>query len=351
MMPVAQPDPPEPPLFKGGGWVVLAHGGGGRTMHDLLERLILPAFRNAALEARHDAAVMEIGGVRLAFTTDSYVVSPYVFPGGDIGTMAVYGTINDLAMAGARPVCLSASLILEEGFPMDGLQRVVASMGKSARAAGVEIVTGDTKVVDRGKGDGIFINTSGVGVVEHSLMIAPSSIRSGDAVIVSGDLGRHGIAVMAVREGLSFETTMESDTAPLWRVVEAILAAGIEIHCLRDLTRGGLANALVEIAETAKVSIQIDETAIPVRDEVRGACEVLGLDPLYVANEGRFVAFVPRRDAEWAVRLMHSDPGGAEACVIGWVSENSAGLVTAKTALGTDRIVDMFSGEQLPRIC
>lgn len=331
--------------------VILAHGGGGRIMHDLLESLILPSFRNPALEARHDAAVVEIGGARLAFTTDSYVVSPYVFPGGDIGTLAVNGTINDLAMAGARPVYLSASLILEEGFPMDALRRVVASMSESARAAGVEIVTGDTKVVDRGKGDGVFINTAGIGWVEHALSIGPTSVRAGDAIIVSGDIGRHGIAIMAIREGLSFETTIESDTAPLWDAVEALLNAGIEIHCLRDLTRGGLASALVEIAEAGHVGVEIDESRIRVREDVQGACEILGLDPMYVANEGRFVAFVPRNDSERTVSLMRACPGGSDACVIGSVCENSAGLVTAKTSLGTKRIVDMFSGEQLPRIC
>ena len=331
--------------------IALAHGGGGRMMHDLLERLILPAFRNPSLETRHDAGVLELGGVRFAFTTDSYVVSPYVFPGGDIGALAVNGTVNDLAMAGARPLCLSASLILEEGCPMVAVEAVVASMARAAREAHVDIVTGDTKVVDRGKGDGIFVNTSGVGVVEHSRKIGPARVQEDDVVILSGDIGRHGIAIMAAREGLAFETTIESDTAPLWPLVHALLSAGIEIHCLRDLTRGGLASALVEIAEAAGLSIEIDERKIPVSPEVRGACEILGFDPLYVANEGRFIAFLPERDAERARAVLRACPLAAEAVVIGEVSRKRPGTVTAKTALGTTRFVDMFSGEQLPRIC
>jgi hydrogenase expression/formation protein HypE len=331
--------------------IALAHGGGGRMMHDLLERLILPAFRNPSLETRHDAAILALGGVRFAFTTDSYVVSPYVFPGGDIGVLAVNGTLNDLAMAGARPLCLSVSLILEEGCPMVAVESVVASMGRAAREAHVDIVTGDTKVVDRGKGDGIFVNTSGVGVLEHSQRIGPASVQQDDVLILSGDIGRHGIAIMAEREGLAFETTIQSDTASVWPLVDALLSAGIEIHCLRDLTRGGLASALVEIAEAAGLSIEIDERHIPVGPEVRGACEILGFDPLYVANEGRFIAFLPERDAERARAVLRACPLAAEAVVIGAVSGKRPGTVTAKTALGTTRFVDMFSGEQLPRIC
>ncbi len=331
--------------------VMLAHGGGGRIMHDLLERLIVPTFHNPAMETRHDAAVVGVGDARIAFTTDSYVVSPYFFPGGDIGVLAVNGTVNDLAMAGARPVCLSAALILEEGCPMAAVERVVASMARSAEEAGVTIVTGDTKVVDRGKGDGIFVNTAGVGIVEQVDPIAPSQVRPGDAILVSGDLGRHGIAIMAAREGLAFETTIESDTAPLWSLVDSLLRANIPCHCLRDLTRGGLASALVEVAEAAGVPIEIDETRIPVCDQVRGACEMLGLDPAYVANEGRLVAFVPAADAERAVRAMRTHPAGRQACAIGTVTGDRQGVVTARTALGTLRYVDMFSGEQLPRIC
>jgi hydrogenase expression/formation protein HypE len=330
------------------GRVLLAHGGGGRLMHSLLETLILPAFRNPMLEERHDGAVFDIPG-RIAFTTDSYVVKPAFFPGGDIGSLAVHGTVNDLAMCGARPVCLSAAFILEEGFAMENLRRITESMRVAARD--VPIVTGDTKVVDRGKGDGIYITTAGVGVVEHSFNIGPASVRPGDAVLLSGDLGRHGIAVLAHREGLAFETTIESDTAPLWNEVSALLHARVTIHCMRDLTRGGLASALNEIAGAAGVSIALNESAIPVTDDVRGACEILGLDPLYVANEGRFVCFVPAAETDRALAALRSTSGAQSAVMAGHVSEAPAGRVTLKSALGATRILDMLSGEQLPRIC
>ncbi|MEK6799875.1 MAG: hydrogenase expression/formation protein HypE [Planctomycetota bacterium] len=331
--------------------VVLAHGGGGRLMHDLLERMILPAFANPALAARHDGAAIRAGSLRLAFTTDSFVVSPHRFPGGDIGVLAVHGTLNDLAMCGARPLALSAALILEEGFSMAELQAVIQSMAGAARRAGVDIVTGDTKVVERGKGDGLYVTTAGVGVIEHDATIDPQSVRRGDAIVVSGDLGRHGIAVMAAREGLRFETTLESDTAFLWPQVDALLQAGVEIHGLRDLTRGGLAGALVEIAEAGAVPIEIEEDQVPVCEEVRGACEILGLDPMFVANEGRFVAFVPSAQADRAVSILRSLANASNACRLGSVRGDRAGTVTARTALGTLRVVDMFSGEQLPRIC
>jgi hydrogenase expression/formation protein HypE len=274
-----------------------------------------------------------------------------VFPGGDIGTLAVNGTVNDLAMCGARPRFVSAGFILEEGLPMDTLWRIVSSMRTAAEAAGVTIVTGDTKVVDRGKGDGLYINTAGIGVIEHAQVIAPMSVRAGDVVLLSGDLGRHGMAVMAVREGLAFESTIESDCAPLAAPVLDLLDAGIAVHCLRDLTRGGLASALVEIAQASGLHIRLEEPAIPVREDVRGACELLGFDPLYVANEGRFVAFVPAADADRARRRLaaHSVSGGATP--IGVVSDQPAGMVTLRTALGTTRVVDLLSGEQLPRIC
>jgi hydrogenase expression/formation protein HypE len=331
--------------------ILLAHGGGGRLMHQLIEEVIVPAFRNPVLDVRHDSAVFEMGGVRLAFTTDSYVVRPLFFPGGDIGTLAVNGTVNDLAMAGARPLYLSASFVLEEGLPIETLRRVLESMRRAADAAGVRIVTGDTKVVDRGKGDGIFITTSGVGRIEHALTIAPSGVRSGDAVLLSGDLGRHGMAIMAVREGLAFETTIESDCAPLAGLVADLLSGGIEVHCLRDLTRGGLASALIEIAEVARLRVHIRESAIPVGEEVRGACEILGFDPLYVANEGRCVCFVPAGQAERALCILHAHPLGKDASLIGTVSEGPSGLVTIESRIGATRIVDMLSGEQLPRIC
>jgi hydrogenase expression/formation protein HypE len=331
--------------------VQLAHGGGGRRMHELLEGLLLPSFSSEQLLQRHDGATLQIAGARLAFTTDSYVVKPMFFPGGDIGTLAINGTVNDLAMCGARPLYLSSAFILEEGFPMESLRRVVESMRIAAAAAQVQLVTGDTKVVDKGKGDGIFVNTAGIGVVEHGLNIAPSAVLPGDVVLLSGDVGRHGIAVMAMREGLSFETAIESDCAPLWEPVAALLLAGIEIHCLRDLTRGGLSSGLIEIAETAKVRISIDELSVPVREDVVGACEILGLDPLYLANEGRFIAIVPEHESARALDVLsrHDVSGGAVR--IGRVSEQPAGMVTMKSRLGTERVLDMLSGEQLPRIC
>ena len=331
--------------------VQLAHGGGGRRMHELLEGLLLPSFKNELLLERHDGATLNIAGARLAFTTDSYVVKPLFFPGGDIGTLAINGTVNDLAMCGARPLYLSSAFILEEGFPMESLRRVVESMRITADEVRVQLVTGDTKVVDKGKGDGIFVNTAGIGVVEHSLKIAPSSVRPGDVILLSGDLGRHGIAIMAMREGLSFETTIESDCAPLWQPIAALLAAGIEIHCLRDLTRGGLSSGLIEIAEAAAMRISIDELTIPVREDVAGACEILGLDPLYLANEGRFIAFVPEHETARALDILNQHAVSSGAIKIGQVQEKPAGMVTMNSRMGTERILDMLSGEQLPRIC
>ncbi|MGB8888955.1 MAG: hydrogenase expression/formation protein HypE [Candidatus Korobacteraceae bacterium] len=331
--------------------VQLAHGGGGRRMHELLEGLLLPSFGNEFLLERHDGATLTIGGARLAFTTDSYVVRPLFFPGGDIGTLAIHGTVNDLAMCGGRPLYLSSALILEEGLSMETLRRVVESMRASAALAGVQLVTGDTKVVDKGKGDGIFINTAGIGVVEHDVSIAPKNVRPGDAILLSGDIGRHGIAIMATREGLSFEGTVESDCAPLWEPVKALLDAKVAVHCLRDLTRGGLSSGLIEIAEAAGVRNAIQEGSIPVREEVEGACEILGLDPLYLANEGRFVAFVPEQEAARTLDILRRLAVSSGAVRIGTVLDGPAGMVTMKTQLGTDRIVDMLSGEQLPRIC
>lgn len=326
--------------------VQMAHGSGGKLMHSLLEKLVLPAFSNPLLETHHDGAVFAAGNTKLAFSTDSYVVRPLFFPGGDIGALAINGTVNDLAMCGARPLYLSAGFILEEGLPMETLWQVIQSMQSAAEDAGVQIVTGDTKVVDRGKGDGIFINTAGVGMIEHHLTIAPSSVRPGDAILLNGDIGRHGMAIMAAREGLAFESEIESDCAPLASSVLALLDAGIEVRCLRDLTRGGLASGLIEIAQSVKLHIQIVESAIPVMENVRGACEILGLDPLYVANEGRFIAFVPAAQAESALSIM-----GEDAQLIGTVQDDSSNLVTMRSAIGANRIVDMLSGDQLPRIC
>jgi hydrogenase expression/formation protein HypE len=331
--------------------VLLAHGGGGRLMHQLIDKLFLPAFANPFLDQRHDGAVIAMGGTRLAFTTDSYVVRPLFFPGGDIGTLAVNGTVNDLAMCGARPLFLSVSFILEEGLDMAALARVVQSVRSAAQTAGVQLVCGDTKVVDKGKGDGLFINTSGIGLVEHDLCIAPASVQPTDTVLISGDIGRHGMAIMAIREGLELESTIASDCAPLAGLVLDLLAAGVEIHCLRDLTRGGLATALVEIAEAAGLAIEIDEAAIPVREDVHGACEILGFDPLYVANEGRFVAFLPAQQTERALAILRAHPDGSAAARIGEVRTDRRGLVTMRSRIGANRIIDMLSGEQLPRIC
>jgi hydrogenase expression/formation protein HypE len=331
--------------------VLLAHGGGGKLMHQLIGKLFLPVFRNPLLEPQHDASVFDIAGQRLAFTTDSYVVRPLFFPGGDLGSLAVHGTVNDLAMAGARPLYLSAGFIIEEGLPMETLWKIASSMQQAAQNAGVQIITGDTKVVDKGKGDGLFINTAGIGILEHSLKIAPQSVQPGDAILVNGDVGRHGMAIMAVREGLSFESAIESDSAPLAEAVLQLLRAGVEIHCLRDLTRGGLTSVLNEIAEAANLAIHVEEKFIPVREDVRAACEILGLDPLQVACEGRFAAFVPEREAERALEIMHAQPAEAGACRIGRVTDQRSARVLLKSAIGAQRILDMSSGEQLPRIC
>jgi hydrogenase expression/formation protein HypE len=329
--------------------ILMAHGGGGKLMHELLEKMFFSAFGPPPPEGRHDAAVLNFPPGRLAFTTDSYVVRPIFFPGGDIGSMAVHGTVNDLAMSGARPLWLSSAFILEEGLPMETLWRVICSMRDAAQRCAVQIVTGDTKVVDKGKGDGLFINTAGVGVLEHSLVIAPASVRAGDAVLVSGDLGRHGMAVMSVREGLEFQGKIESDSAPVSDTVRALLAAGVEIHCLRDLTRGGLAGALNEIAEAARQRIIIDEQSVPVREDVHAACELLGLDPFQVACEGRFIAFVPAKDAAPALAILKRHDAAAEK--IGMVETAGPPWVVMKSAIGATRILDMSSGEQLPRIC
>lgn len=330
--------------------VLLAHGGGGRLMNNMIEQMFLPVFENQFAGTRHDGAVFTAGNARLAFTTDSYVVRPLFFPGGDIGKMAIYGTVNDLAMCGARPLYLSLGMILEEGLPMETLWQVTQSIQAAAEIAGVQIITGDTKVVDKGKGDGIFINTAGIGVIEHDLTISPASVQPGDVILLSGDVGRHGIAIMATREGLAFESEIESDCAPVSGAVQAMLQAQIEVHCLRDLTRGGLGSALVEIAQAAGVRIHIDEARIPVMEDVRGACEILGLDPLYVANEGRFAAWVSRADADRALAIMRD--AGQSPVVLGDVKgRTSPGIVTMTSLIGADRIVDMLSGEQLPRIC
>jgi len=331
--------------------VLMAHGGGGRLTHQLLEEVFGPAFSNPILDTRHDSAQFTLPPGRLAMTTDSYVVRPLFFPGGDIGSMAVHGTVNDLAMSGARPLYLTSAFILEEGLPLETLWRVVCSMRDAAQRCGVQIVTGDTKVVDKGKGDGLFINTTGIGVIEYEQKILPQSVQPGDAILVSGDLGRHGMAIMAVREGLQFESTIESDSAPVHEAVLALLQAGVEIHCLRDLTRGGLTSALNEISESANLALNVAEKWIPVREDVRAACAILGLDPLQVACEGRFAVFVPERDADRALALLRTHTNGSSACKIGVVTTERTSAVRLTSLLGVRRMLDLPSGEQLPRIC
>ena len=332
--------------------IQIAHGGGGWLTQELIDQVFGPAFANRFLDMRHDGALLEVPhGARLAFTTDSHVVSPLFFPGGDIGMLAVYGTVNDLAMCGARPRWLSAGFILEEGLPIETLELVVRSMGDAARVADVLMVTGDTKVVERGKGDGLYISTSAIGVIEHASTIAPASVQVGDVILLSGDIGRHGMAIMSRREGLAFESAIKSDCAPLWPAVEALLAAGIDVHCLRDLTRGGLATAVIEIAGTAGLAATLHENAVAVSEPVRGACELLGLDPFYVANEGRFIVFAPAVQADRALEVLRRFAPEGGAGRIGEVRESPRGEVTLRGAVGVERVLDRLSGEQLPRIC
>ena len=325
--------------------------GVARKLHQLMEKMVLPQFRNELLEPLHDGAIFSINGARLAFSTDSYVVSPIFFPGGDIGKLAIHGTVNDLAMCGARPLYLSVGFILEEGTPMGDFWRVVQSMRQAADVAGVKLVTGDTKVVDRGKADRIFINTAGIGVLFEGVNIHPARAQAGDKIIISGSIAVHGIAIMSVREGLEFETEIASDTAPLNGLVEAMFAASKDIHVLRDPTRGGVTSALSEIAQSAKVGMLLDEARIPIDEDVKGACEILGLDPLYVANEGKLLAIVPPDDADKVLAAMRAHPLGKGAAIIGEVCTDHLGFVMMNTRVGGTRVVDMLSGEQLPRIC
>jgi len=332
--------------------ITLAHGGGGRLTQMLIEKMFVPSFANPALETLHDGAILDVPSAHLAFSTDSFVVHPIFFPGGDIGSLAVHGTVNDLAMCGARPLALSSALILEEGLPMQDLWRVIQSMQNAARAVGVPIVTGDTKVVDRGKGDGVFINTTGIGVISPNIRVAPTRAQPGDVVLINGAIAVHGIAIMSVREGLEFETALQSDSAPLHDIVARVLdVAGERVHVLRDPTRGGLASTLNEIAASAKVGIRLNEVQIPLDDAVRGACEILGLDPLYVANEGKFLAIVARESAEQVLAAMRAHPLGKDAAIIGEVVAEHPGKVYLRSRIGGMRVVDMLSGEQLPRIC
>lgn len=329
--------------------IKLAHGGGGRLMQQLIEDVFVAAFDNPVLRGGHDGAVLELLHGRSVMTTDSYVVRPLFFPGGDIGRLAVNGTINDLAMCGAKPLFLATSFILEEGLETETLWRVVRSMRMAAEAAGVSIVTGDTKVVERGHGDGIYINTTGVGCVGHETLIVPQRISTGDVILVSGDIGRHGMAVMGEREGLDFTTKIESDCAPLWNTVDSMLSAGIDIHCMRDATRGGLCSVLNELAKASGLQFDTIERDIPVSEGVRGACEVLGLDALQIACEGRFVAIVPKRDEKRALDILQEQ--NEFASVVGRVTDGETGLVTIQTPVSGRRILDLPAGELLPRIC
>ncbi len=332
--------------------VTLAHGGGGKLTQKLITELFQPALDNPFLRELHDGAVVPWEDSSLAITTDSYVISPPFFPGGNIGSLAVHGTVNDLAMCGAQPLYLSLAFILEEGFRLKDLWEILVSIREAADRLGIQVVTGDTKVVERGKGDGIFINTTGIGRVLPGIHISPRRIRPGDKILLNGPIAEHGIAILSLREGLSFETSLESDTAALWPLVEKILSVGKDkVHALRDATRGGVASAVNELAQSAHVGMVLEESEIPVRDAVQGACEILGLDPLFVANEGKFLAFVDPEIAEEILEVMRADPLGQEARIIGEVVDEHPGIVRLKTWLGGSRVVEMISGEQLPRIC
>lgn len=339
-----------PPMNDDHEVVKIAHGGGGRAMAQLLDGIFRPAFDNPWLARQHDGAVVDMAGA-MAFTTDSYVVRPLFFPGSDIGTLAVHGTVNDLAMCGARPQYLSAGFILEEGLPLATLRRVVDSMAAAALEADVQIVTGDLKVVERGKADGLYINTAGVGQVVAPQPVGPGQVRSGDRILLSGDLGRHGVAVMTAREKLDLESAIESDCASVAQPVLALLEEGIDVRCLRDLTRGGLASALVEVSESAGLAAEIREADIPVREDVSAFCELLGLDPLHVANEGRFIVVVAEPDFARAMDVLRRYPVSKASVEIGHFVQGAAGLVMASSMIGASRVVDRLSGEQLPRIC
>ncbi len=331
--------------------IILGHGGGGKLSAELVEHLFLPAFHNESLEGLGDAAVFSVNGARLAMSTDSFVVQPLFFPGGNIGELAVNGTVNDVAMSGAKPLYLSVGFIIEEGLPLETLGQIVDSMAAAAKTAGVQLITGDTKVVDKGHGDGVYINTSGVGVIPDGVDIGPHKAQPGDVVLLSGTIGDHGMAVMSVREGLAFETTIESDTAALNHLIAEMLAVTPDIHVLRDPTRGGVASSLNEIAQSSQVGIVIDEKKLPVNTAVRSACEILGMDPIFVANEGKLLAIVPPDAAEAVLAAMKAHPLGQQAAAIGQVVNQHPGMLLAKTGIGGKRVVTMQIGEQLPRIC
>lgn len=331
--------------------ITMAHGSGGILSHQLIDKMFMPAFDNTILREGHDGAMFDLQAGRLAYTTDSFVVSPVFFPGGNIGDLAVNGTVNDLVCCGADPVYLSAGFILEEGLPMDDLWKIVISMKEAATKAGINIITGDTKVVDRGKGDKIFINTSGIGMIQEGIHISPHNCKAGDVIIVSGSIGDHGVAIMSARSGLEFETTLESDTIALNGLAEKIFQSTTKIHVLRDPTRGGLATSLNEISKASKKGIVLEENKIPVSEEVKGACEILGLDPLYVANEGKIIIILPESEASKVLKALQKHPLGQNASIIGKVTDDHPGIVRMTTTIGSSRIIDMLTGEQLPRIC
>ena len=333
------------------GVIEIVHGSGGRASSQLIEELFIPHFDNELLRQGNDATAFDIPAGRMVITTDAHVVSPLFFPGGDIGSLSVHGTINDVAMSGAKPLYLSASIILEEGFPLADLEKIVISMANASRTANVPIISGDTKVVERGKGDGAFISTSGIGIVPEGINISGDLAQPGDLVLLSGFIGDHGVAILSSREGLEFSTAIKSDSAALHELVSEMVQTVPDIHCLRDPTRGGLATTLNELARQSKVGIQIYEHTIPVRAEVKGACELLGLDPLYIANEGKLVCICPKKSAENLLNIMQQHPLGKEAAIIGQVTEDKQQLVVMKTTFGGQRVVDWLAGEQLPRIC
>lgn len=331
--------------------ILLAHGSGGKLTSELIEKYFYPRLNNQFLQQQHDGAVFTLNGVRLAFSCDSYVVQPVFFPGGNIGDLAVNGTVNDLCMCGAKPVFLSAGFILEEGFSLSSLDEILKSMRAAADNSGIQIITGDTKVVERGKGDGIYINTAGIGIVPDAINISPRNCKPGDSVIINGGIAEHGISIIAARNNLDLRTSLKSDTASLKDLINNILSKFPDIHMMRDPTRGGLSSALNEIARAASVGIEIDESSVPLKDEVRGICELLGFDPLYIANEGKVLLFVDEKNAADVLSLMREHPLGKESQIIGKTVEAHPGMVTLKTVIGTGRIIDMISGEQLPRIC
>ena len=331
--------------------ILLDHGSGGKLAHQLTRELLLPLFDNPLLAPLHDGAIFEVNGRRLAFSTDTFTVDPIFFPGGDIGELAVNGTVNDVAMCGAEPLYLSLALIIEEGLPIDELEAILKSTARAARRAGVQIITGDTKVVPKGAVDRIFINTSGIGIIPEKVNVGPHRARPGDKVLLSGTIADHGVTVMIQREQMTFDTDVQSDSAPLNHMVQKMIATGTDIHVLRDPTRGGVGTALNEIALTSEVGIRIQEERIPVKKTVNGICELLGFDPLYLANEGKLLAFVSAADTRMVLDAMHEDPQGRKACIIGEVTSDHPGKVVMETRIGGTRFVDMLTGEQLPRIC